>query len=82
MNWWLILVIATPFLFLMGTILNALKEQKRFEQGALQEILKKRHHERQEYLKKNGNLPPDPFLAKNVADDSIAEKNNWKVGQK
>ena len=58
MNWWMILIIAAPFLFLLGTILNAFKEQKKFENGPLQEILKRRHHERQEYLKKHGSMPP------------------------
>ncbi len=61
MSWWLILVIAAPILFVVGTVMNALKEQKRFEEGPLQEILKKRHQERQEYLKRTGALPPDPY---------------------
>lgn len=61
MSWWIILVIAAPILFVIGTVMNALKEQKRFEQGPLQDILKKRHQERQEYLKRTGQLPPDPY---------------------
>ncbi len=61
MSWWIILIIAAPFLFVIGTVMNALKEQKRFEDGPLQDILKKRHQERQEYLKRTGSLPPDPY---------------------
>ena len=70
MSYWVILVIVAPFLFLLGTILNALKEQKKFEQGPLQEILKKRHQERQEFLKKHGCLPKEP------SNDAHYKKND------
>lgn len=61
MNWWIVLVIAAPLLFVVGTVLNALKEQKRFEQGELQKILKERRKQRNEYIKKHGIKPRDPY---------------------
>lgn len=61
MNWWIVLVIAAPLLFVVGTVLNALKEQKRFEQGELQKILKERRKQRNGYIKKHGINPRDPY---------------------
>jgi hypothetical protein len=51
MNFLLILVIAIPVLFVIGTTYNALKEQKRLENGPLKEILSKREQEKREALK-------------------------------
>lgn len=61
MNWWIVVVIAAPLLFVVGTVLNALKEQKRFEQGPLQKILKERRAERERLLREHGVLPKDPY---------------------
>jgi hypothetical protein len=47
MNIWLLLVIIVPFLFLIGTINNALKAQKKLEEGTLKELLKKREEQKQ-----------------------------------
>jgi len=46
MNIWLLLVIIVPFLFLIGTINNALKAQKKLEEGTLKELLKKREEQK------------------------------------
>lgn len=54
---WLWLVIAIPFLFLIGMIYNAIKEQHRLEQGPLKKILSERAREKQRLLeeaKKSG----------------------------
>ncbi len=51
MNFLLILVIAIPVLFVIGTTYNALKEQKRLENGPLKEILSKREQEKREAVK-------------------------------
>ncbi len=54
-----ILVISLPFLFVIGTVVNALKDQKRLEQGALKKILQKRKAEREEYFKRYGRKMPE-----------------------
>ena len=51
MSYLLILVIAIPVLFVIGTTYNALKEQKRLEEGPLKEILSKREQEKREALR-------------------------------
>ncbi len=51
MSYLLILVIAIPVLFVIGTTYNALKEQKRLEEGPLKKILSKREQEKREALK-------------------------------
>lgn len=51
MSYLLILVIAIPVLFVIGTTYNALKEQKRLEEGPLKEILSKREQEKLEALR-------------------------------
>ena len=53
MSYLLILVIAIPVLFVIGTTYNALKEQKRLEDGPLKEILSKREQEKKEALSKS-----------------------------
>lgn len=60
---WLYIVIAVPFLFLIGVIYNAIKEQKRLESGKLKEILEKRRIEEEEYKKRNGRplVRKDPY---------------------
>ena len=47
MNVWLILVIALPFLFVIGTVYNALKQQKRLESHELREVLAERRRNAQ-----------------------------------
>ena len=58
--WWLWLVIAIPFLFLIGLIYNALKEQHRLEQGPLKKILAEREQERQRRLEEAKRTGRDP----------------------
>ncbi len=55
MSIWLILVIAIPILFIIGTTYNAIKEQKRLENGKLKEILKQRAQEKQKALEAQKN---------------------------
>lgn len=42
MDWYLILAIAIPFLFVIGVINNAIKDQRKLEKGKLQGFLRKR----------------------------------------
>lgn len=56
MSYLLILVIAIPVLFVIGTTYNALKEQKRLEEGQLKEILSKREQEKREALKNSSKI--------------------------
>ncbi len=44
---WLYLLIILPFLFLLGTIVSALKEQKKLENGLLKKVLEQRALERE-----------------------------------
>lgn len=50
MDYFLVLAIAIPFLFLVGVVYNALKDQKKLEQGKLKEILAERQ--------RKGYIPP------------------------
>ena len=43
MNWYIVLALAVPFLFVVGVVYSALKEQKVLEDGQLKQILKERH---------------------------------------
>ncbi|MDY6419383.1 MAG: hypothetical protein SPK70_07280 [Succinivibrio dextrinosolvens] len=56
MSYLLILVIAIPVLFVIGTTYNALKEQKRLEEGPLKEILSKRELEKREALRNSSKI--------------------------
>lgn len=56
MSYLLILVIAIPVLFVIGTTYNALKEQKRLEEGPLKEILSKREQEKREALRNSSKV--------------------------
>ena len=56
MSYLLILVIAIPVLFIIGTTYNALKEQKRLEEGPLKEILSKREQEKREALRNSSRI--------------------------
>ncbi|WP_406018157.1 hypothetical protein [Succinivibrio sp.] len=56
MSYLLILVIAIPVLFVIGTTYNALKEQKRLEEGPLKEILSKREQEKREALRNSSRI--------------------------
>lgn len=42
MSFWIVLIILVPILFVIGTIYNALKEQKKLEEGELKNILEQR----------------------------------------
>ena len=52
MSFWLVLVIAIPILFVIGTTYNAIKEQKKSEDGILKNVLKKREEMKKINLKK------------------------------
>lgn len=52
MSFWLVLVIAIPILFVIGTTYNAIKEQKKLENGILKNVLKKREEMKKINLKK------------------------------
>lgn len=43
MNWYLVLALSVPFLFVIGVVYSAIKEQKGLEDGLLQKVLKERH---------------------------------------
>lgn len=64
MSFWLVLVIAIPILFVTGTTYNAIKEQKKLEDGILKNVLKKREEMKKIHLKmqqkqKNNHNPED-----------------------
>lgn len=52
MSFGLVLVIAIPILFVTGTTYNAIKEQKKLEDGILKIVLKKREEMKKINLKK------------------------------
>ncbi len=57
MSWWLCLVIAAPLLFVIGTVISALKEQEKLENGPLKKVLEDRRRQKealQKQQKKNG----------------------------
>lgn len=43
MNWYIVLALAVPFLFLVGVVYSAIKEQKVLEDGQLKKVLAERH---------------------------------------
>lgn len=64
MSFWLVLVIAVPILFVIGTTYNAIKEQKKLEDGILKNVLKKREemkkiHLKMQHKQKNHHNPED-----------------------
>lgn len=52
MSFGLVLVIAIPILFVIGTTYKAIKEQKKLEDGILKIVLKKREEMKKINLKK------------------------------
>lgn len=52
MSFGLVLVIAIPILFVIGTTYNAIKGQKKLEDGILKNVLKKREEMKKINLKK------------------------------
>lgn len=52
MSFWLIVVIALPLLFVVGTTYNAIKEQKKLEEGLLKKVLKTREEIKKHSLNK------------------------------
>ncbi len=48
---WIAFLIAIPILFVIGTVVSALKEQRRLEHGLLQKIIKERQEKKAEHLK-------------------------------
>lgn len=53
--WPVIIAIAIPFLFVIGTIYSALKDQKRLESGPLKDLLAKKKEQRLKNLKIQSN---------------------------
>lgn len=49
---WITLLILIPILFVIGTVVSALNEQRRLENGLLRKIIAQRAKEREEHLKK------------------------------
>lgn len=43
MNWYIVLALAVPFLFVVGVVYSAIKEQKVLEDGQLKKVLAERH---------------------------------------
>lgn len=43
MNWYIVLALAVPFLFVVGVVYSAIKEQKVLEDGPLKKVLAERH---------------------------------------
>ncbi|MGN0908414.1 MAG: hypothetical protein ACI4NA_02240 [Succinivibrio sp.] len=60
MSWGAALAIAIPFLFVIGTVVSALKDQKKLEQGKLRKVLERRKAEQEEYFKLHGREMPRP----------------------
>lgn len=54
MSWWLCLVIVAPLLFVIGTVVSALKEQEKLEKGPLKKVLEERRRQKEEMQKKDG----------------------------
>lgn len=50
--WIAYLAIAIPILFVIGTVYNAIKEQKKLENGELKRVLKKRALEKRHLLER------------------------------
>lgn len=44
---YIVLAISVPFLFLVGTVYNAIKAQKKLEDSVLKDILEKRRQEKE-----------------------------------
>ncbi|MBQ8023835.1 MAG: hypothetical protein IJ254_06170 [Succinivibrio sp.] len=70
MSFWLILVIAVPILFVVGTTYNAIKEQKKLENGVLKTVLQKREEEKRRHLK----MLQRQALSKSQSKDPINNK--------
>lgn len=51
MSFSILLIILVPIMFIIGTTYNALKEQKKLENGKLKEILEKRARIKEQALK-------------------------------
>lgn len=43
MNWYIVLALSVPFLFVIGVVYSAIKEQKVLEEGQLKKVLAERH---------------------------------------
>ncbi|GEM_PF-1122713 len=70
MSFWLILVILVPILFVIGTTYNAIKEQKKLENGILKTVLQKREEEKKRHLK----MQQRQALSKTQLKDPIINK--------
>lgn len=70
MSFWLVLVIAVPILFVIGSTYNALKEQKKLEDGILKKVLKKREEMRKIHLK----------MLEKQKNNHNPEENSHKIG--
>lgn len=70
---WITLLILIPILFVIGTVVSALNEQKRLENGLLRKVIAQRAKDREEYLKKlakNKTLGDNQDISKSQKEKS------------
>lgn len=56
---YIVLAISVPFLFLVGTVYNAIKAQKKLENSVLKDILEKRKQEKEYAMNHRSDVNDD-----------------------
>lgn len=56
---YIVLAISVPFLFLVGTVYNAVKAQKKLEDSVLKDILEKRRQEKEYAMNHRSDVNDD-----------------------
>ncbi len=56
---YIVLAISVPFLFLVGTVYNAIKAQKKLEDSVLKDILEKRRQEKEYAMNHRSDVKDD-----------------------
>jgi hypothetical protein len=56
---YIVLAISVPFLFLVGTVYNAIKAQKKLEDSVLKDILEKRRQEKEYAMNHRSDVNDD-----------------------
>ncbi|MBQ4245771.1 MAG: hypothetical protein IJ671_07145 [Succinivibrio sp.] len=56
---YIVLAISVPFLFLVGTVYNAIKAQKKLEDSVLKDILEKRKQEKEYAMNHRSDVNDD-----------------------
>lgn len=56
---YIVLAISVPFLFLVGTVYNAIKAQKKLEESVLKDILEKRRQEKEYAMNHRSDVHDD-----------------------